>query len=146
MKSFLKIPLKIHHGVLLVTDIAAQFESGRAMTLEQVAKKELVSQGFLEEIAGLLRKAVLIAGRRGPGGGYVLAKKPDEITVADIVIALEGPIMLVECLGEESQCQLSAQCSNRDVWATVQRQMFGTLHGITIAELARQSALVKASA
>lgn len=141
MKNFLKIPLKIHHGVLLVTDIASEFESGKTVTLAHIAAKEIVSLGFLEEIAGVLRRAGLITGRRGPGGGYVLAKDPQEITVADIVEAIEGPITLVGCLSDKALCQLAAQCSNRDVWATVQQQMFHTLDAITIASLITQKVI-----
>lgn len=135
MKSFFKIPLKIHHGLLLVTNLAEKYGSGEPVSLVEVAKKEQISQGFLEEIAAALRSGGIIEGRRGSRGGYVLTKNPASLTIADIITAIEGPMAVVDCLSEASDCALSARCTNRSVWSKVQSEITRTLQGMRVNEL-----------
>lgn len=133
--SFLKIPQKIHHGLVLITDLAEVYESDSILSLEEIAKKEKISQGFLEEIASSLRKAGLINGTRGAGGGYSLSKNPKEISVADVVVAIDGPVAMVDCLSLDKGCVLEGQCSTRNVWGGLQEKMLQTLKLTTIDEI-----------
>src|SRR5688572_4296521 len=100
MKSFLNVPKRVQYGLLLVSHLAEQsFEdtAGVPVALDVVAEATGASQGFLEEIAGDLRRSGLIEGRRGRVGGYVLARPASEITVYDIVVAVHGPLAMAEC-------------------------------------------------
>ncbi len=135
MKSFLKVPQKVHHGLLLVSDLAERYGSDEPLTLAEIAEKERISQGFLEEIAALLRSGGIIEGRRGAGGGYVLAKDPSALTVADVITAIEGPVALVDCLADMGACALSSRCTNRNVWSAVQNQILSLLSTMTIARV-----------
>ncbi len=136
MKTFLTIPQKVHHGLLIVTDLAVNFSAGKTMSLEEISRKEGISQGFLEEIAARLRAGGLIKGRRGSGGGYALTRDPKKISVAEVIIAIEGPLALVECLGEDNTCALAAVCANRDIWGSIQRRITALLSEMTVAEAA----------
>lgn len=135
MKSFLKVPQKVHHALILVAELAPTFENGVPIALEKIAAKQHISQGFLEEIAGCLRTANIVNGRRGAKGGYIIAKDPKTISVADVVSAIDGPLALVDCLGTHGACTLSSQCTTKNVWHRLQNQMTATLSSLTIAEL-----------
>ncbi|MBI4457491.1 Rrf2 family transcriptional regulator, partial [Candidatus Uhrbacteria bacterium] len=119
--------MRVHHGLLIITNLAEKFGDGRPLSLEEIAKKEEISHGFLEEIAVPLRSAGLIEGRRGPNGGYRLCKSPAEISIADVIRAIEGPLALVDCLGPEIGCLLVGTCSSKNVWSTIQSQILATL-------------------
>jgi len=136
MKSFFKVPLKVHHGLLLVTELALRYGSGRVATLQEVAETAGISQGFLEQVARSLRRAGIIAGTRGAGGGYRLALAPDKLTVADILAAIEGPVAVIDCLSDEKSCALADSCANRDVWMKIRHQILDTLKHLTITEAA----------
>ncbi len=135
MSNLFKVPLKVHHGLLLVTHLAERFDVGTPTTLEEVADKEQISQGFLEEIAALLRSGGIIEGRRGPSGGYLLVKNPAHLTVADVIAAIDGPLALVDCLDGNVGCMMAEKCTSRGVWAKVQKQITSTLTGMTISDV-----------
>lgn len=130
MKTFLKVPQKVLHGLCLVSNLAERYGSSTPISLEEIAEKERISQGFLEEIAALLRAAGIIRGRRGNGGGYLLIRDPRELTVADVITALEGGCWSEYCLGES---ETPGRASN-ELWRKVQGQVMTTLYGMTIAE------------
>ena len=141
MKSFLNIPRKVDHGLLILIALAEEYGSGRSRSLEEVANEGGVSQGYLEEVAGLLRMAGLVRGRRGAGGGYVLVKDPADISVADVITAIEGRCWSGECLGGSGA--KAGFAARRDVWQKVQGQVMATLHGLTIAGLIVERKKVK---
>lgn len=135
MKTVFRVPQRIHHGLILVTRVAERHGDGAPVSLEEVAKMDRISQGFLEEIAASLRSADIIRGRRGAGGGYVLGRNPEQITVADVVTAIEGPVGIVDCLGQQGACVLEGKCTSRDIWSSVQQQLMGFLAAKTIADV-----------
>jgi len=134
----LKVPQKVDHALLLLRLLAERHGAGLPLSLEDVARAEQVSQGYLEEVARLLRAAGLVAGKRGAGGGYVLAKAPTDITVADVMIAIEGRTWTAECLGEAPKRARVA--ANDLIWRKVQGQVMTTLRGMTIADVAAEVA------
>lgn len=135
MATLFKVPQKAHHALLIVTDLAERYEAGFPLSLEEIARKERLSQGFLEEIAAQLRRAGIIRGRRGARGGYVLAKDPAKLTVAEVVTAVAGPVAPVECLADRVSCALIRSCTNRGVWAMVQRQVEAELSKMTVQDV-----------
>lgn len=135
MQSFLKIPLKVHHAVLLVSRLGASYADRTPVSLAVVAEETGLSQGFLEEIAGGLRRANIIEGKRGGKGGYRLCHAPADITVQDVIEAIEGPTSMVDCLDEQVGCVLANACTNRTVWDRVQSRVLATLRDTTIADV-----------
>lgn len=135
MKSFLKIPQKVHNALLITAVLAEHYDSGKPVTLSGIAEKEKVSRGFLEETAAYLREANLIVGQRGAGGGYVLAHAPTDIYVGDVVEAVEGPISIVDCLDDRIGCPMAAECLSKGIWAKLQNQMNQTLFGMSLAQM-----------
>lgn len=135
MQTLFKVPMRVHHGLLLITDLAERFEAGTPMSLEEIANKEKISQGFLEEIASRLRSAKLIKGKRGAGGGYVLTHDPKDITVANVITAIEGERLSVECLGDSGAEALADKDPHGEIWRKVQGQVMATLYGMTIKDV-----------
>ncbi len=134
MKALFSVPKKVHHGLLLVTELAGRYGSGRAMTLGELADKTGISQGFLEEVAAPLRSAGIIAGRRGAGGGYELKRDPRRLPVAEVLEAFVGPLAMIDCLDGRTECLIADHCANRNVWLKVQNQVAATLKRLTVAE------------
>lgn len=129
----LKVPQKADHALVLMRHLALRHEAKLPLSLEEVAGAEGISQGYLEEVARLLRAANLIEGRRGAHGGYVLLREPQEITVADVVTAIEGHKWAAECLGEPKRARVAAHDA---LWRKVQGQVMTTLRGLTVADVA----------
>lgn len=143
MKSFLKVPQKVHHALLIVADLADQHGSGTPISLHSIAERSGLSRGFLEEIAAPLREAGIIEGRRGVKGGYILATDPAHITVGDVIVAIEGPIALVDCFDDAVGCTLAPLCTTQNVWYRVQHQVTSTLAGMTIEDIVKSPQGVK---
>lgn len=136
MTSFLSVPKKIHHALLVVTRLAVSYGEDGSVSLEEIAREEGVSQGYLEAVVAPLRRAEIVGGRRGAGGGYRLLQAPDRLSVADIIAAIEGPMVIMDCLDGGIGCSRADSCANRDVWQTVQRRIMCELEAMTVAEAA----------
>jgi Rrf2 family protein len=89
----------------------------------------------LEEIALLLKQAGLVQGKKGPGGGYRLARPPGEITAEMMLTALEGPLALVECQEKEKVCPVQDRCRSRGFWGLLQTNVRTTLQSTTLADI-----------
>lgn len=135
MKALFRVPMRVHNGLLLMTALASAYPSKTPVSLENVAKAERLSQGFLEDIANDLRRAKLIAGQRGKGGGYVLAKPPKRIAVSSVLEALEGPVALLDCLSSPAACPSGHRCSSRKIWKKIQNRIEASLASVTLADL-----------
>jgi Rrf2 family protein len=93
---------------------------------------------MVRKILKALVREGLLASSRGAQGGYRLAKAPAEVSVADVITALEGPIFLTDCLAEaRCTCQLEAQCPCSGAWQHVNRVLVSTLQGVTLADLSK---------
>lgn len=135
MKPLFKVPQRVHNAVILMADLAAQYRPGVFVSLTEVADRQALSRGFLEEIVLPLRKAGLVKSKRGAYGGYALSRSPEMITVRDIIEAVEGPVMFVECLTGGRGCVLAKSCSSKRLWARVQDKVAGALEGMTLKDL-----------
>ena len=127
------------YGMRLMVDLAKHYGEG-AVSLHAVATREQLPEAYLEQLVASLRKAGLVQGKRGAGGGYTLAKDPSGITAGDIVRALEGPIEPQFCTAEGEavvNCVLQPGCATHHVWLTVQASIAKALDGMTLAALAQ---------
>jgi Rrf2 family protein len=135
MKSLFQVPQKVHNAVLLMTDLAANGGSGVFVSLTEVADRQDLSRGFLEEVVAPLRTSGLVKAKRGAYGGYMLARKAEDVTVRDIIEAVEGPVTFVECLGSDGGCVLAKSCSSKRLWGRVQDRVADALESMTLADL-----------
>jgi Rrf2 family cysteine metabolism transcriptional repressor len=135
--SAFRVTTRGEYGMRLMVELAKRFGDG-PVSLHAVAEREDLPQAYLEQLAAALRAAGLVKGKRGVGGGYVLARPPSEIRAGDVIRALEGPIEPHICAAEGQpivNCVREPFCDTRAVWVKLQESMVATLDGITLASL-----------
>jgi Rrf2 family transcriptional regulator, iron-sulfur cluster assembly transcription factor len=119
--------------------------NGKPIRIKDISARQKISNRYLEQIFSKLFSAGLIRGRRGPSGGYVLAKEAQNITVADVVTAAEGSLQptALTCLTPEGDnrngCELFEECMCRNVWNETRRVLFDYLNSVTLADLCDQA-------
>ncbi len=135
----MKLSTKGKYGVRAVFEIARHYGKG-PITIKEIADRQGISFSYLEQILHKLGKSGLIDSVRGPSGGYLLARKPAELTIGDIVRALEGPIALSHCLepGDSGDCNHTDDCVARMVWARVGAKIEEALDSISFHDLLSQ--------
>jgi len=121
-------------GTRAVFDIAYN-SSGSPVQIKDIAKRQEMPLKFLEQIFHKLKKADFINSLRGPGGGYEITKDPSEITVGDIVRAVDEPLDLVCCVSDTEACHSSEQCPTRPIWEETSKRIKDYLDTVTIADL-----------
>lgn len=133
----MKLSTKARYGVRFMTALAREYGQ-RSLFLKDIAAREEISGKYLSLIVIPLRTAGLINSMRGSHGGYSLARSPGEITLCDIIEALDGETCLVRCVKQPSTCSRAAVCPTRDVWGALGKKIQESLKSITIEELAQQ--------
>lgn len=136
----MKLSTKGKYGVRALFEIARNYGKG-PLSMKEIVERQGISLSYLEQILHKLGKAGIIESVRGPHGGYVLSRKPADLTIGDVVRALEGPIALSHCLepGEDAGCHQTDECVARMVWARVGERIEEALDSITFEHLLRQA-------
>lgn len=127
------------YGMRLMVDLARHWGRG-SVSLHAVALREELPEAYLEQLVAALRRSGLVTGKRGAGGGYMLAREPRAISAGDIVRALEGPIEPQVCTAEGSpiqNCDRQPGCATHTVWVRLQSTIAVALDAMDLAELAR---------
>lgn len=136
----MKLSTKGRYGVTAMYDIAMHRKEG-PISLKSVAQRQGISEHYLEQLMGALRKAGFVKSVRGAQGGYILVKDPSEISVGDIIRVMEGPIAPVDCLldsAEDNQyCTRAHTCVTRNVWKKVADSISEVLDSITLNDLCK---------
>ena len=132
----MKLSTKGKYGLYAMHFLAQHADDG-CQPLKAVAEIG-VPEDYLEQLLGMLRRAGLVSTVRGAQGGYSLAKAPEEITVGDIIDALEGPLSISECVGDESMCRKAGECRSRRVWEYLSRSINDVLQSITLRDMLEQ--------
>lgn len=134
----MKVSTRGRYGLRAMVDIAANTREGSCVSIGCVAKRQNISESYLEQLISLLKKAGLVKSIRGAQGGYELAKPPEEITVGDILLAIEGPMNLVDCDTKSETCSGGNcdKCATKDVWEQLSNSIMYTANGITLSQLA----------
>ena len=132
----MKLSTKSRYGTRLMLDLAKHYADGY-IQLKDIAAREGISLKYLEQIMIPLKKARLVKSVRGAGGGYRLAKPPEDISVGKIVALLEGGAHLIECSEKPNSCRRSEQCATRNLWIETAQAMYERLDRITLSELIR---------
>lgn len=123
------------YALRVMIDIA-QNGGERYIPLDDIAKRQGISEKYLESILAALTKGGLLSGLRGKGGGYKLTKAPKEYTIASILLLTEGSLSPVACLKENAEpCAKSNECKTLPLWKGLNEAIKGYLSGVTLAEL-----------
>jgi len=134
-----RISSRCEYGLRAMVYLAGQ--TGEApVPLPEIASSEAIPTAFLERIFARLRDGGLVRATRGVSGGYRLAKGPAEISVADVIEAVEGPLCLVGCLPDGGACARSIGCASRQVWRRLDEVITEALTAITLSDLTMEAA------
>src|SRR5262252_6797091 len=133
----MKIGSKGDYGLRALIDLAEHYGSRRIVQAKDIADREAIPKDYLALIMIDLRKAGLVESTRGPGGGYRLARPPEEITMGQGLRALDGPVTLLDCTTDLGfgECSISLRCRMRNVWIEANRAVMAILDSTTIADL-----------
>ncbi|MBI3067463.1 MAG: Fe-S cluster assembly transcriptional regulator IscR [Betaproteobacteria bacterium] len=129
----MRLTTKGRFAVTAMIDLAMHHGSG-PVTLAEISGRQKISLSYLEQLFGKLRRHALVESVRGPGGGYCLAKEVGEVSVADIILAVDEPIDATQCGGKEN-CYDDQKCLTHDLWASLNKHIFSYLESVTLRQL-----------
>lgn len=138
----MKFSAKGEYGIRAILDVAL-YGKDNPVQVKEIAKRQFIPERFLEQVMASLKKAGLVRSLRGAQGGYVLAKPSADISLADVIQAIEGLIAPMECVSDEipNCCDQSELCVIRDVWKNVQTSIVDALDSITVEDICRKKKL-----
>jgi Rrf2 family protein len=133
----MRLSTKSRYGVRALFDIAYNCGAGSAQ-IQDISRRQHISQRYLEQIFQSLKKVGILKSKRGPQGGYMLARNPADISLGEIVKATEGDLMMVECGRKgrkRSLCEFDGECVTQAVWSGAEAVFQEYLDGITLQDL-----------
>lgn len=131
----MKISTKGRYAVRVMLDLAKQ-SSEEYIPLLDIAKRQGISEKYLESIVAVLSKNDFLRSLRGKGGGYKLVKRPEEYTIGSILKLMEGSFAPVACLEKKpNRCERAAECETLKMWAGLEKITEEYFEGITLADL-----------
>lgn len=130
----MKLSTKGRYGVKAMFELALQY-GGEPLSIKEIADRLSMSDYYLEQLFGTLRKSGLINSIRGAQGGYVLSKAPNMITAADILNVLEGPIEISDCISDEMNCSRSNYCATRLLWIKISDSVNNVINSVTLQDM-----------
>jgi Rrf2 family transcriptional regulator, iron-sulfur cluster assembly transcription factor len=132
----MRLTTKGRFAVTAMLDLALRQDNG-PVTLAGISERQCISLSYLEQLFGKLRRAELVDSVRGPGGGYTLARPPENISVANIIVAVDEPVDATQCGGREN-CRGNQRCMTHDLWTNLNATIFSYLSQVTLASLVEQ--------
>jgi Rrf2 family iron-sulfur cluster assembly transcriptional regulator len=133
----MRLTTKGRYAVTAMLDIALHGNGG-AVTLSDISRRQIISQSYLEHLFSKLRHYRLVESVHGPGGGYLIARSLNDISVADIIQAVEEPIDATLCRGK-LDCHDGERCMTHELWADLNREINRYLASVSLSQLvARQ--------
>lgn len=134
----MKLSTKSRYGLRAIFDIA--YNSGTLPAqVQDISRRQGISPRYLEQIFQNLKRAGILKSKRGPQGGYCLARKPEEITVAEVLLATEGNIHLVECVDKKrkkgGECTFDGSCVTQELWNEAGERLMAYFSSMTIKHL-----------
>jgi Rrf2 family transcriptional regulator, iron-sulfur cluster assembly transcription factor len=131
----MRLTTKGRFAVTAMIDVAMHCDNG-PVTLGGVSERQKISLSYLEQLFGKLRRHGLVESVRGPGGGYNLARPAAEVSVADIILAVDEPIDATQCGGKEN-CKDDKRCMTHELWASLNAHIFSFLRSVSLEQLVR---------
>lgn len=129
----MRLSTKGRYAVTAMIDLALH-QQERLVSLAEISEVQDISLSYLEQLFSRLRKYEIVEGVRGPGGGYRLARDADEISIADIINAVDEKLDATRCEGHEN-CQGGRKCITHELWFDLSQRIYGFLHDMTLADV-----------
>ncbi|MDR2903807.1 MAG: Rrf2 family transcriptional regulator [Clostridiales bacterium] len=138
----MKISTRGRYGLKAMIDLDIESGGGKCICLKSIAERQGIPENYLEQIIAILKKAGFVKSIRGAQGGYILNKPSNEITVGDILRALEGSLSPVNCVESgDAACGTGdcGTCPTKSVWGKIYNSLNDVVDSITLEDLARDS-------
>ncbi len=131
----MQLSSKGRYAVMAMADLARNSQ-GSAVPVAAIAERQELSSAYLEQLFAKLRRAGLVDSTRGPGGGYALASKPHDISISDIMQAVEEPVKMTRCHIEDAGgCVGDSRCLTHDLWRALGDHIVGFLGSVTLGDV-----------
>ncbi len=130
----MRLTTKGRFAVTAMIDLALRQQNG-PVTLAGISQRQKISLSYLEQLFGRLRRHALVQSTRGPGGGYTLARPMADVSVADIIYAVDEPLDATQCGGKENCGDNDQRCMTHDLWASLNRVMVDYLDSVNLQDL-----------
>ena len=137
----MKLSTKGRYGVKAMVELAINYGCS-PLSIKTISSRQNISEYYLEQLFSPLRKANLITSIRGAQGGYKLSKAPKEITVADIMYVLEGPIEVADCI-EGASCDNIDCCATRLLWEKIKNSIDSVMASVTLQDIVNDYEKIK---
>ncbi|MCL2830745.1 MAG: Fe-S cluster assembly transcriptional regulator IscR [Betaproteobacteria bacterium] len=134
----MKLTTKGRFAVTSMIDLALHGSQG-PVALAGISKRQDISLSYLEQLFGKLRRHHIVESVRGPGGGYCLTRQPEQISVAEIIQAVDEPLDATQC-GGKGDCREMDHCMTHDLWMTLNTKMYEYLASVSLRDLVIQHA------
>ena len=135
----MKFGVGVDYSLKALLLLAERYPTSSPVRVEEIADTQDIPENYLRRLLIELKRGGLVASQKGPSGGYMLARPPARITMADVVEIIEGDYTPVECLEESSStCPREQPCAMRDVWRDVRDSVNGILRGVTLQALSEK--------
>ena len=141
----MRLSTKSRYGLRALFDIAYNCGS-KPTQIQDISRRQQISPRYLEQIFQNLKRAGILKSKRGPQGGYALARKPDEITVLEILNATEQDVLLVDCAGttpkkrkRKLECPFEGLCVTQSVWEEASTMLNSLFGGLTLQTLCQRA-------
>jgi Rrf2 family iron-sulfur cluster assembly transcriptional regulator len=132
----MRLTTKGRFAVTAMIDLALRQHNG-PVTLAGISQRQKISLSYLEQLFGKLRRHALVESTRGPGGGYTLGRPMANVSVADIIYAVDEPLDATQCRGKEN-CDNDQRCMTHELWANLNRVMVDYLDSVSLKDLVDQ--------
>lgn len=136
----MKLNSRGDYGLRAILELALLHEVGRPIQVKDIARRQDIPEDYLGQLMVSLRKAGLVESVRGPSGGYVLSRPPKEITLAQALEVLEGPLGQMDCglYDNRAKCNRAAACAIQEACCQAAQASIAVLESITIEDLGRR--------
>lgn len=134
----MKLSTKGRYGLRAAVDLA-MFAKDEPISISTIAAREGLSESYLEQLFAKLKKAGIVLSIRGTNGGYQLARPAGDISVGDVLRALEGDMVVVDCPDSESGCAKFGSCVTKYVWKRINNSINETMDAMTLEEIVLNS-------
>ncbi len=139
----MRLTTKGRYAVTAILDLALHHGDG-PITLADVANRQGISLSYLEQLFARLRKRTLVTSVRGPGGGYSLGREPEDISIAEVITAVDEVVDATRC-GGKSNCQCDSPCLTHNLWNDLSTRIYSYLDDISLGDLMSQQMIQRIS-
>ncbi len=133
----MKISAKCDYACRAVLELTLQHETKRPVQISWIAERQDIPLKYLAQILNQLKRAGFVVSERGRSGGYFLGRSPDRVTLGEVVRSIEGPLLSINCLDNNSRmtCSIEARCALKGVWDELKVAMENVADSITFKDI-----------